>query len=160
MGRGEEEQACQALREVSCLDSRCINSQADNYPSDSRKTCGRRSRKRWLYHGGRPKQCTGRSAKSKWPSVPTCQSSISPANKTQIPQLVLCPTAGPAPLPVQCPAAQRTYTYTDPDTPTRTLTTTASHKPRTTRCTPRYRQSKFAWSAAIAVPARLEQALC
>jgi hypothetical protein len=143
------------------IGSRYSDSQADNYSTGSRRTCGRRSRKRWLCHGGRPKQCTGKSAKSKWPSEPTCPSSTLPVNKTQTPHQVPCPTADPAPLPVQFPAAQHTFmdTTMDTDTLTRTLTTTASRKSRT-RCTPRYRQSKSAWFAATAAPARLEQVLC
>ena len=141
--------------------SRYSDSQADKLSTDLRKTCGRRSRKRWLCHGGRPKQCTGKSAKSKWLSVPTFPSSTSLVNKTRTPHQVPCQTADPAPLPVQFPAAQHTFMdmVTATDTLTHTLTTTASLKSRT-RCTLRYHQSKSAWLAATAVPARLEQALC
>lgn len=47
---------------------------------DSRRTCGRRSRRRCNCPGAQQKQCTGRSAKWKWRSAPMCLSSTLQAN--------------------------------------------------------------------------------
>jgi len=64
---------------TSRVDHTDISVLADHTLPDSRKTCGKRSRRRWRYPGERPRPCTGRSAKSRWPNAPTCPSSTSPA---------------------------------------------------------------------------------
>lgn len=60
-----------------------------NVSTGSRKTCGRRLRRKCNYLGERRKPCIGRSAKSRWLNVPTSLSSTSHINQALRIRLVL-----------------------------------------------------------------------
>lgn len=123
--------------------------------SDSRKTCGKRSPKRWPSPGGRPKQCTGKSAKSKWRNAPTSPCSTLPARTTHphLPAWSQSQTAGPAPRQAPSLAVPRSVTLTR----TRIRTTTAYPK-SPIPCRPPSRPSRSAWRAGTAAAARLARA--
>ena len=76
MGRGEDEQACVALREVKASDSlRKLTFRADPVPKGSARTCGKRSQKRCRYPGEPLKTCIGRWARLTWHNAPMYPSS-------------------------------------------------------------------------------------
>ena len=53
----------------------CTSHDTANKPQGSERICGGRSPKRWLYHGGPLRECTGTLVKSRWPVAPMCLSS-------------------------------------------------------------------------------------
>jgi hypothetical protein len=87
MGRGKEKQACSPVREVCRAPSFTIRSSILTKHVGSRRTCGRRSPKKWRFHGGLLKQCTGKLARLKWLSEPTCPSFTLQGSKAR-PRLV------------------------------------------------------------------------
>lgn len=116
----------------------------------SRRTCGRRFPKRCNYHGGRPKQCTGKLAKSKWLNAPTFPSSTWQANKADHLK------QAPAPKDDRVPPHLQRADTSHPAWRLRTHTTTAFRRSNNL-CHILSRRCKrdYAEVATIRLPARL-----